>query len=120
MHMELSSLSGEDLAEQKQADLPNKQYTRILTASYQALRSMYHARRHHRHPDWHILCDWIETLPYAAELIMVKPINPELKQAYSIIKELLQAMKNIHHADAEWQVQSITEDILTKYEKEYL
>lgn len=71
MHGELSQLRGEELAEQKQADLPCKQYTRILTMSYQALRSMYHARRHHRHPDWQIFCDWVETLPYAAELICV-------------------------------------------------
>ena len=72
MHCELAQLSGEELAEQKQADLPDKQYTRILTMSYQALRGMYKARRHHRHPDWHIFCDWVETLPYAAELITIK------------------------------------------------
>lgn len=71
MHMELSGLSGAELAEKKQADLSTKVYTRILTASYQALRHMYHARRNHRHPDWQIFCDWIETLPYAAELICV-------------------------------------------------
>lgn len=71
MHGELARLSGEELAEQKQTDLPDKQYTRILTMSYQALRSMYKARRHHRHPDWKIFCDWVETLPYAAELITV-------------------------------------------------
>lgn len=71
MHCELAQLKGEELAEQKQADLPDKQYTRILTMSYQALRAMYKARRYHRHPDWHIFCDWIETLPYAAELITV-------------------------------------------------
>ena len=71
MHGELSQLHGEELAEQKQTDLPDKQYTRILTMSYQALRSMYKARRHHRHPDWQIFCDWVETLPYAAELIIV-------------------------------------------------
>lgn len=72
MHMELSGLSGAELAEQKQADLSTKVYTRILTASYQALRHMYHARRNHRHPDWRIFCDWIETFPYAAELICVE------------------------------------------------
>jgi hypothetical protein len=71
MHGELAKLHGEELAEQKQADLPDKQYTRILTMSYQALRSMYKARRHHRHPDWKIFCDWIENLPYAVELITV-------------------------------------------------
>lgn len=69
MHQELKQLTGEELAEQKQADLPDKVYTRSLTISYQALRSMYRARRNHKHPDWRILCDWIETLPCAAELI---------------------------------------------------
>jgi len=71
MHSELKNLKGEVLAEQKQADLPEKVYTRVLTISYQALRHMYHARRHHRHPDWHVFCDWIEQLPYAAELICI-------------------------------------------------
>ena len=69
MHGELSRLSGADLAEQKQADLPDKVYIRICTISYQALRSMYRARRRHRHPDWRIFCDFIETLPYFESLI---------------------------------------------------
>jgi hypothetical protein len=30
---------------------------------YQALRNIYRARRHHRHPDWTRFCDWIEKLP---------------------------------------------------------
>lgn len=71
MHGELKSLKGEDLVEQKQADLPEKVYTRILHMSYQALRHIYRARRYHRHPDWAIMCDWIEQLPYAPELICV-------------------------------------------------
>ena len=71
MHGELAHLKGEELAEQKQLDLPDKVYTRILTLSYQALRNMYKARRQHRHPDWQIFCDWIETLPYANELITI-------------------------------------------------
>lgn len=75
MHNELKALSGVALAEQKQADLVEKVYTRICTISYQALRSMYRARRNHRHPDWQIFCDWVETLPYFTDLIM-----PELKQ----------------------------------------
>lgn len=72
MHCELSGLHGDELAEQKQADLSGKQYARIVHISYQALRNMYHARRNHRHPDWQIFCDWIEGLPYAAELICCK------------------------------------------------
>jgi len=69
MHGELKLLSGPELAEQKQADLCTKTYTRILTASYQALRSIYRSRRKHRHPDWRIFCAFIEELPYFDDLI---------------------------------------------------
>ena len=72
MHNELASLSGPALAEAKQVGLPTKVYVRSITASYQALRSMYLARRHHRHPDWQIFCDFIERLPYFEELILAK------------------------------------------------
>jgi hypothetical protein len=71
MHTDLKQLQGRELAEKKQADLPLKYYTRIATISYQALRNMYFARRNHRHPDWQIFCNFIEQLPYAAELITV-------------------------------------------------
>lgn len=70
MHNELKELHGPLLAAVKQSDLSEKVYTRICTISYQALRAMYRARRNHRHPDWQIFCDWIETLPYFDQLIM--------------------------------------------------
>ena len=69
MHMELRALEGERLAEEKQRDLPEKVYSRIEMISYQALRAMYRSRRNHRHPDWQIFCDFIETLPYFDKLI---------------------------------------------------
>ena len=69
MHGELRELTGADLADKKQDDLPNKVYTRIEMASYQALRRVYMARRHHRHPDWQVFCQWIEKLPYFKQLI---------------------------------------------------
>jgi len=87
MHGELKELSGIDLAIQKQFDLPNKVYTRILTVSYQALRSMYKARRKHRHPDWQIFCNFIETLPYFDTLIIPeakKRIEPEVLFHHSV------------------------------------
>ena len=70
MHGELKTLTGVELAEQKQTDLPSKVYTRIVMISYQALRAMYRARRKHRHPDWQVFCDFIETLPHFYTLIM--------------------------------------------------
>lgn len=72
MHMDLRNMSGPELAEKKQADLPLKVYTRIVSVSYQALRNMYFARRNHRHPDWQIFCSWCEELPFASKLITIK------------------------------------------------
>lgn len=82
MHGELKDLTGPELAEQKQSDLPDKVYTRILTVSYQALRSMYKARKNHRHPDWRIFCKFIECLPYFDVLIY-----PEINQPNKNTKE---------------------------------
>lgn len=43
--------------------------TRTCTLNYETLINIYHARKNHKLAEWHTLCDWIETLPYAAELI---------------------------------------------------
>jgi len=40
-----------------------------MITNYRCLKNIYEQRRNHRLPDWHIVCDWIETLPLAAELI---------------------------------------------------
>jgi len=69
MHSELRHISGPELAKQKQIDLPDKVYTRIEMASYQALRRIYIARKGHRHPDWQIFREFIESLPYFDYLI---------------------------------------------------
>jgi len=70
MHNELKHLGGADLASKKQRDLVNKYYTQICTFSYQALRRIWIERRKHRHPDWQIFCDWVETLPDFGTLII--------------------------------------------------
>lgn len=43
--------------------------TARMTTNYRQLKTMYMQRKTHRLPDWHIFCEWIETLPYAKELI---------------------------------------------------
>lgn len=45
---------------------------RTVTLNYENLINMYYARRHHKLDEWHVLCDWIMTLPYADKLIAVK------------------------------------------------
>lgn len=39
-----------------------------LMLNYEVLANMYHSRKNHKLDEWHIFCDWIETLPYS-ELI---------------------------------------------------
>lgn len=45
---------------------------RTCTLNYENLINIYHARKHHKLEEWHTLCRWIETLPYADELIVRK------------------------------------------------
>ncbi|MBQ8330910.1 MAG: hypothetical protein IJX94_00235 [Clostridia bacterium] len=45
---------------------------RTVTMNYENLINMYYARKTHKLAEWHTYCDWIKSLPYAAELILVK------------------------------------------------
>ena len=40
------------------------------TESYRCLRNIYKQRKDHRLPEWREFCKWIETLPYAEELLI--------------------------------------------------
>ena len=48
---------------------------RTVTLNYENLINMYYARRNHKLAEWHVLCDWILSLPYAQELICIKEEN---------------------------------------------
>lgn len=71
MHNELKTLKDNNLIIQKQKELPYKIYKRISKTNYQTLRRIYKQRRNHRHNDWQIFCDWIESLPFSNELITI-------------------------------------------------
>ena len=43
---------------------------RTVQVNYAVLRSMYHQRKNHKLDEWHTFCDWVESLPYAKELIL--------------------------------------------------
>ena len=50
--------------------------TRTWTANYQVLRNMYFDRRKHKLNEWSKdFVNWVETLPYAKELIMYEGDN---------------------------------------------
>lgn len=45
---------------------------RTLSMDYETLVNIYFARRSHKLFEWHRFCEWIETLPYAEELILAE------------------------------------------------
>lgn len=49
--------------------------TARLTTNYRALKTIYSQRKNHRLPEWREFCQWIETLPYAQELIVGEKEN---------------------------------------------
>lgn len=42
---------------------------RTVQLNYAVLRNMYHSRKNHKLDEWHTFCEWVESLPYAKELI---------------------------------------------------
>lgn len=46
---------------------------RTCTMNYENLLNMYRARKNHKLAEWRVYCDWIATLPYAADLITFSP-----------------------------------------------
>ena len=49
---------------------------RTVSLNYENLINIYYARKNHKLAEWHTLCDWIASLPYAEDLILVKETNP--------------------------------------------
>lgn len=43
---------------------------RTCTLNYETLVNIYYARKSHKLEEWHQFCRWIESLPYAKELIV--------------------------------------------------
>lgn len=54
--------------------LPNAwMQTRTVTLNYAVLNNMYNSRKAHKLTEWRDFCKWVETLPYAQELITSDP-----------------------------------------------
>jgi hypothetical protein len=45
---------------------------RMTSMNYSVLRNQYFQRRNHKLTEWHTYCNWIESLPYAKELICLE------------------------------------------------
>ena len=71
MHIDVRGLSGEELQRAK-AQIPmGKELTKVDMFSYQCLRNIVRQRHDHRLAEWHEFVDWVKTLPFAEELILI-------------------------------------------------
>ena len=76
----LESIRQKFVAEKKKEDwydliqlLPSSyNQMRTCTMNYETLVKIYFARRNHKLQEWHTFCHWIESLPYAKELIIAQ------------------------------------------------
>lgn len=69
IHIQGKGLSTEELVRMKSELKEGTIQKRVQYFSYQTLRRIYFQRRNHRLPMWHDFCKWIESLPFAEELI---------------------------------------------------
>lgn len=53
------------------------EYTARLTTNYLQLKTIYKQRRTHRSMQWQVFCDWIKTLPYANQLIILPEVTQQ-------------------------------------------
>lgn len=49
--------------------------TAKMVTNYRQLKTIYSQRKNHRLPEWHGVCDWIETLPYMKEFLGLEDNN---------------------------------------------
>lgn len=70
MHCECKGLNGEELEEAKDAIPMGHIQKTVDMYSYQSLRRVYAQRDKHRLPIWKEFRKWIETLPFAEQLIL--------------------------------------------------
>lgn len=49
-----------------------------VTTNYLQLKTIYKQRRQHKLEDWHVFCDWVESLPLFMELVGLESIENKL------------------------------------------
>lgn len=71
MHQQCKGLSGDELVKAK-AEIPMGTMQKTVDMfSYQCLRNIVKQRIGHRLPEWKVFIDWVKSLPFAEELILV-------------------------------------------------
>ncbi|MGL5913116.1 MAG: hypothetical protein ACRCZB_03040 [Bacteroidales bacterium] len=72
MHIQGKGMSTEELVKMKESLTEGTMQKRIGVFNYQCLRRIYFQRKTHRLPIWKEFCKFIESLPYANQLITIK------------------------------------------------
>lgn len=101
MHIDCRGLARSELQEAKSAIPMGKELTKVDMFSYQALRNMVAQRHNHRLPEWHEFVDWVRTLPFAEELILVgledrREIEEKAKR-FDMIMDALENAESVNH-----------------------
>ena len=71
MHVDCRGLSGEELVKAKSEIPMGKMLKKIDSFSYQCLRNIVKQRKGHRLPEWATFIEWVKSLPFADELILI-------------------------------------------------
>ena len=50
---------------------------RTIMLNYEVLAGIYPMRKNHKLDEWHVFCDWIESLPYSEIIIGEKKVDPD-------------------------------------------
>ena len=72
MHIQGKGMSEEELLKMKADLTEGTMQKRVQVFSYQCLRRIYFQRRNHRLPHWREFCQWVDSLPFAKELITIE------------------------------------------------
>ena len=72
MHIQGKGMSEEELLKMKADLTEGTMQKRVQVFSYQCLRRIYFQRRNHRLPHWREFCQWVDSLPFAKELITIQ------------------------------------------------
>lgn len=63
---------------------PGFELTARLTTNYRCLKNIWRQRRSHKLPEWREFCKWIETLPYAKDLICYEKEEKKTSSAITL------------------------------------
>ncbi len=81
--------------------------TRTVTMNYEVLSNIYEYRKTHKLDEWHEFCDWIETLPYANELIVRGKKQEQKVEAkpkeQACIEKIVQTQKDVTENNQDYE-----------------